>query len=662
MFCLILTTNVSKPPSLFALIIGIDEYKSSTIDTLCGAVADAKAVKRYLEGSLGVLTSQMATLYNAEATRDTIVQSIRALQTDPRILKDDPILIFYAGHGGTISAPSGWDAGSDEIQILVSYDAGCKTKGRTVCGIPDRTLNFLLHQLSKEKGNNVTVIFDCCHAGSLTRNDRSRLVRGVKLDIDVPSDLDDDILKYARVTSVPPKFLTTDLSSHVLLAACGQKEKAKENPIKSRGEFTMALLNTLMSVGADQVTYKDLIQRLPILPDQNPQCEGHHQNDILFRSKAPSHRCQLYAVRVDDGEYILEAGSVHGVTKGSTFDIYPNRDSVVNKTPLTRLTASEAPNPFSTVLSGDGSKIGIEAFALQTGAGAEEDLFIHVALDSKLESVFRALAAEIKENKTGQRQIRIVEEDQIATAHLDVASENGKIIFNILDSHVTIHGLDRMPFQLDCTVDDIRLVIRAAAHYYWHLHRTRETKFLRNVVKIEFMRLKDNDEEVDDEAQDDEGRDYGCSPDGPELIQEGVVDIVVDDDAIYGMKLKNTFGEPLYASVFYFDNSDLSIMSYFQPPTAKGTVDPPLLPYQSLTLGYGAGGGLPFTYSLRDGQDIDVGFIKIFLSTEQVDLSVVPQKSPFSKDYPRGVDISEKPRGLWETILITIVQRRNAPH
>ncbi|KIM20623.1 hypothetical protein M408DRAFT_33545, partial [Serendipita vermifera MAFF 305830] len=618
--------------SLFALTIGIDEYKSSTIDALCGAVADAKAVKRYLEESLGVPTSQMVTLYNAEATRNTIVQSIRALKTDPRIQKDDPILIFYAGHGGTIPAPSGWDAGSDEIQILISYDTGCKNKGRTVCGIPDRTLNFLLHQLSKEKGNNITVIFDCCHAGSLTRNDRS-------------------------LTSVPPKFLTTGLSSHVLLAACGQNEKAKENPIKNRGEFTMALLNTLMSVGADQVTYKDLIQRLPILPDQNPQCEGHHQDDVLFRSKVPSHRCQLYAVRVEDGEYILEAGSVHGITKGSMFDIYPNRDSVVNKTPLTRLTASEAPNPFSTVLSGDGSNIGIEAFALQTGAGAEEDLFIHVALDSRLESVFRALAAEIKENKTGQRQIRIVEEDQIATTHLDVASENGKIVFNILDSHVTVHGLKRMPFQLDCRADDIRLVIRAAAHYYWHLHRTGETKSLRNVVKIEFMRLKDNDEEGDDEGQDDEERDYGCSPDGPDLIQEGVVDIVVDDDAIYGMKLTNTFGEPLYASVFYFDNSDLSIMSYFQPPTAKGRVDPPLLPYQSLTLGYGAGGGLPFTYSLRDGQDIDVGFIKVFLSTEQVDLSVVPQKSPFSKDYPRGVDISEKPRGLWETILITVVQR-----
>ena len=52
--------------------------------------------------------------------------------------------------------------------------------------------------------------------------------------------------------------------SHVLLAACGAKEEAKE--IAQGGAFTSALLKTLETVGHNNVTYTELIHRLPLLP------------------------------------------------------------------------------------------------------------------------------------------------------------------------------------------------------------------------------------------------------------------------------------------------------------------------------------------------------------------------------------------------------------
>jgi len=83
--------------------------------------------------------------------------------------------------------------------------------------------------------------------------------------VDIPPSLDKDIWGSTRGTAIEPKFLKSGLSSHVLLAACGAQETAKENLSGTGGVFTTALLDTLVSVGADKVTYTDLIQRLPSL-------------------------------------------------------------------------------------------------------------------------------------------------------------------------------------------------------------------------------------------------------------------------------------------------------------------------------------------------------------------------------------------------------------
>jgi hypothetical protein len=86
---------------------------------------------------------------------------------------------------------------------------------------------------------------------------------------DIPSDLDIAIWnnsQYQKSTSrtvVAPGFLHHGINSHILLAACGEKERAYED--QAEGVFTTALLELLFAVDTQAVTPTNLIQRLPHL-------------------------------------------------------------------------------------------------------------------------------------------------------------------------------------------------------------------------------------------------------------------------------------------------------------------------------------------------------------------------------------------------------------
>ena len=66
------------------------------------------------------------------------------------------------------------------------------------------------------------------------------------------------------------------------------------------------------------------------------------------------------------------------------------------------------------------------------------------------------------------------------------------------------------------------------------------------------------------------------------------------------------------------------------PPIAKGTVEPPLKGKGYLPVGYGDSGSVPHQFFLREGQKVDIGILKLFLSRKQVNLSHVAQSSPFA--------------------------------
>jgi uncharacterized caspase-like protein len=137
--------------NMFALVIGIDDYTNCR--KLSGAVADAKAMKEYLEQVLRVPKDHIRTLFDHHATRDAIITAFKDLQNDERIKNGDPIVIFYAGHGGELPAPPSWIwwAPDSKIQSLLPQDY----KASHIQPIPDRAIGALVEGIAKAKGDNI---------------------------------------------------------------------------------------------------------------------------------------------------------------------------------------------------------------------------------------------------------------------------------------------------------------------------------------------------------------------------------------------------------------------------------------------------------------------------------------------------------------------------
>ncbi|KAF7348387.1 hypothetical protein MSAN_01792700 [Mycena sanguinolenta] len=323
--------NLSPRCPVFTLVIGIDEYKSNSIPNLKGCVNDAHTVKNFLTNRFNIPKSQVAFLTNQDATRENILGKFQThLANNPCIQKDDTIIVYYAGHGSRAPAPASWPATDGKIETLVPHDERQKdTKGEPIHGIPDRTINILLSRLASAKGNNITVIFDCCHSGGLSRGDSScdGIIgwRFVETFEPIPGNLDEDLFRgRAAGTDLPPNITHGFTETHVLLAACRQLQRAREcisvegTPC---GFFTNALIKQLRTMGPKKaVTYAELVDRLPTLPDQHPQCEGANKDRFLFELRGPVRDRRAFEAAVDaDGTVKVEAGSLHGIVVGTQF-------------------------------------------------------------------------------------------------------------------------------------------------------------------------------------------------------------------------------------------------------------------------------------------------------------------------------------------------------
>src|SRR6266567_2793251 len=81
-----------------------------------------------------------------------------------------------------------------------------------------------------------------------------------------------------------------------------------------------------------------------------------------------------------------------------------------------------------------------------------------------------------------------------------------------------------------------------------------------------------------------------------------------------------------------------------------------------LIIGHGSGGAPTPTFHLRPGQNLDVGFLKIFLCTKPVDLSSIPQSSPFERTRATTPwPLVKTDDEAWGTMLIPFIQHLSGP-
>ncbi|KAH8793127.1 caspase domain-containing protein [Flagelloscypha sp. PMI_526] len=644
------STVVLQPiVGLFALVIGINDYQH--VQKLTGCVADAQDIVSYLTHYLAVPVNHITTLFNDEANRTNILSKLRGLACDTSIAKNSPILIYYAGHGAKAMAPKEWviSGKENQIEMILPWDFNPQTSSvDSEQGIPDITLRSILDDLAEKKGNNITVILDSCHSASSTRAndvDSDKVTsRGLELpqSYTIKPSIDATSLPTSRLEQISPLFESTGAASHVLVAACSRDETAKEQ--NGRGRFTSALTSYLRhpKTRLDSITYDQVVRELDI-HGQTPHSEGFHSQRYLFNGMVKSAGSILHPIVKDQhGEYVMGAGEAHGTMPGAEFDILPEYDpsSLAIGNFLVKGTTLGA---FSAVVPA-GNGLPPAAWALHKRGGYQ----LPIKFESSRVENEDMIIDQLKNACVLDSKERFVLGLDGSSPELCVTSHDGSISIQLTDQQCLNAGLRCLP-SLPLQFDKVYPVLNTAHHFFWHLRRTSSGED-RLPVALEAWQLRT--------ARIAARR----TPIGDNLCQDGVIRIPINADGTssgyFGYKILNMSGVDLYVWMFSFNFLDLSIRLLHKPSFSSQKPDPCLRAGGVLPIGYGGSGTGPRTFNLPDGQNVDVTYLKLFLSTKYIDLSSVEATFGLSEDRAdKGTDTGSYVGG-WDTYCVSVIQER----
>ncbi|KZV76174.1 hypothetical protein PENSPDRAFT_680379 [Peniophora sp. CONT] len=708
-----------KTLRLFALVIGINEYQDVSRN-LAGAVNDAQRIKTLLLSQHPpVSEDRIIFLRNRGATANAIIKCLQYLcvqgedepARDGRVKDEgkekpsygDPILIYYAGHGSTLPKPEGWTSENPRIQCLSPHDARIGADNSVINVIPDRTFGALLEQLAEAKGNNITVILDCCHSGSGTRNDAvprgMEFKDGAGTELTISSSYQRDIWVHSqRGVAYLPKFANAGLTSHVVLAACGPDESAYEDRIKHEGRFTSAFLSVLETAGTDTLTYAELIRRLDYLPSQTPRCEGRDKDvRILFDAGLKQRDRDYYDIEIrsqsSSTPYLIHAGQIHGVGKDDVFAVYVDRESFVSGgESLGSLVVQSVTSDscFASPIDGslnisDTSRAVASISRVKSPDAFRVNVNISEANYPQLrQRVLDALKQVVHEsaestNTTGPSDSstpRVAAASASSAAISIIPSLYNTVLFVFQDGLICdTLGLERLCGPVKADTQTLIYALRSAAHFFRHLGSSPLTSsMLGKSPSTSKILLRDH---VDVRICELEGS-VGISNKGVLVTQlqptgdfidtklcgmfQPTLSHVSDPDptqTLYSVDVRNKSGLSLYVWLFYFDCSTLQIIEYYSPPVVSGRGDAPLPPLMkaALPLNYGDAGGVPLAFEVPEGQKLDGGFLRVFLSTRHINLSNIVQDAVVRPGEPMGAVIMKDlvpVADLWDAITIAV--------
>jgi hypothetical protein len=338
---------------LIALLVGINRYRDPTqVPPLRGCRNDIEAMAQLLQQRYGASADDIRTLGDDQAThqaikdafRDHLIASARCWHDAGQPQPAPAFLFHFSGHGSQAPDPTGTRPnGLDET--LVPHDS--RTEGGY--DIKDWELGQLLDELTRYT-TNVTVILDCCHSGSGTRDAEDTLVAARRCPTDHrPQPPRPANAPATRALATASGWMQPD--RHVLLAACRDRELANEYPVRQHvgfrlhGVLSYFLIQELATDGPSgrPRTYREVHERVRTQVNrlyqlQMPQCEGDRDR-VVFGGLRPRREAFLQVVEKAGGRIWVDGGLAHQLTRGSLLWVYP---------PETR-TLEEAGEPIVTL-------------------------------------------------------------------------------------------------------------------------------------------------------------------------------------------------------------------------------------------------------------------------------------------------------------------------
>ena len=330
-------------PRKIALIVGIDEYAFMEEKyQLAGCANDAGVIRGLLTDKFGFPSDNITMLLNGEARRDSILAAMETIVTG--IGKEDIVVFHYSGHGHRCRVKSEFtdEASGKQNCILPHDDSEPGPDGDIYREIRDHQINDWLMRLSQHT-SNITLIFDACHSGTVTRSsDRSSTTRCVP-EMERPAAGDP---RAADQKNSSGNWL--QLSDHyVVISGCRDVETSKEKYFDCDGEtikhgvLSWYLTRALMDAGPDS-TYRDIYERacsgvLAEVSEQHPQIEGNLDRE-LFGARDIEPLRFLPVLDSDDENTVIGGGAALGVQRASLWDVYPQgTKKTTDCEPLARL-------------------------------------------------------------------------------------------------------------------------------------------------------------------------------------------------------------------------------------------------------------------------------------------------------------------------------------
>ncbi|PPR07707.1 hypothetical protein CVT26_003730 [Gymnopilus dilepis] len=301
---------------IFALLVGVSRYQSPTIANLWSCAEDAKTMRTWLLDNFHVPREHICLLEDRKATRQNMEDTfMRHLVNNSAIERGDAIIFYFAGHGSCLPAPAGWftcDEPGELVQVICAQDFDSKESLGWNAGISDRSFNALLQDLILVKGDNVTVILDCCFSPSEQRIHKSsvRLSRWTKAMRATSDDLYRGLWVGARGKAYSSKFGFFDpTSSHTVLAA-----SAPALEQRSGGHFTSSFQGAVARLPLHRTSYAQFIDYL-----------GKEVGDLNeFRCTAK-----------------MNVGAIHGVTVGTEMSLHLHNHWFSFNPPFAHCTATD---------------------------------------------------------------------------------------------------------------------------------------------------------------------------------------------------------------------------------------------------------------------------------------------------------------------------------
>ncbi len=358
---LVLTGSLAFAQTQRALLIGINTYQPAgttaehpagcaygrceigSFQNLDGSVNDAQAMADVLTSpkfafpaaNVVLLTDPapphpspgVVLLPASDTTRDGILAAMQKYLVDvPQ--KGDTVVFYDASHGSLRVNSKG-----NKLTVLVggqyvhadstlvpsdAYKGGYDVRDREMTRIFNAAL---------DKGVHLTVIFDSCHSGGISRG-IGPVYRERALAFD-PRDIGEapDTLPNGQARPAPTQ--RSD-NSALVFSAAQQDQTAKEMPAgtEPHGAFTAALLQALQAMPADtpaSVVYERVKAVLEggNVPDQEPDLDAtvaRREQPLFGGAASKSDKIRTAALGAnDDGSISLDIGRASGLGVGSEF-------------------------------------------------------------------------------------------------------------------------------------------------------------------------------------------------------------------------------------------------------------------------------------------------------------------------------------------------------